>query len=146
MQRLHFFIAVLLAALAVGCRVDHRVQYDGYSAGTTDLTVERVDYGFSGETVYFVAFQTAHQSLTGCVELTMTTLSSGTNVCWGYIRLPDGTHQDLPTSSRIYESSPSQFKSAKIFFTTSQLRAYLGLHPQPPTIDGLVQFVKKTKL
>lgn len=146
MQRLLSLLSVLLIVLVTGCRVERRVQYDGYSAGLPDQTVERVDYGFSGETVHFVAFQTAHQNLTGCVELTMTTLPSGTNVCWGYVRLPDGTHQDLATSDRIYESSPSQFKSAMIFFTTSQLRAYLHSGPQPATIDGLTQFVTKKKL
>jgi len=146
MQRFQSLIAVLIGLLTFGCRVEHKVQYGGYTAALPDLNVERVDYGFSEETVHFVAFQRAHQQLTGCVNLTMTTLSSGSNLCWGFIRLPDGTHQDLPTSSRIYESTPSQFKSAKISFTTSQLRAYLDSHPQPATIDGLLQFVAKKKL
>jgi hypothetical protein len=145
MQHSLSLVAVLVISLTFACRIEHKVQYDGLTAALPDSTVERVDYGFSGETVYFAVFQTAHQQLTGCVNLTMTTLPSGSNICWGYINLPDGTRQDLPTSSRIYESSTNHFKSAKIFFTTSQLREYLNSGPQPATIDGLNQLVLKNK-
>lgn len=145
MHRLLSLIAISVALLMIGCRIEHRVQHDGYAESFSDLTVEQVDYGFSGETVHFVVFQTAHQSLTPCAHLTMTTLSGGSTLCWGYIRLPDGTQQDLPTSGYIYESTPTQFKSAKISFTTSQLRSYLDSHPQPATIAGLTQFVAQKR-
>ena len=139
------FPSVLLTTALLGCRVEIEPRHDGYSSAGPNGTVTRVDYGYSGERVYFVTFQTEQGELIPHAKVTLLPQPDGHNDCKGYITLPDRTQQDLPTSHRIFEITHGQFHSARIRFTASQLRSYLKSHPMPPTIDGLEQFIKGSK-
>lgn len=137
-------IIVLLALLCCGCRAKRTVQCDGYVSAWpgTNLPITAVNYGFSDDRVHFAVFQTSAKQITPGLHLTYFNNSRGQKLCRGFVILPDGMQQDLPTSDRIFEFTYGQFKVSDISFSKRQLVAYLDTSPRPPTIDGLSQFIR----
>ena len=138
-------LLLLIALFSASCSVagEQSVRHDGYMKAWEDLTVASVSYGFTDDRLHFVIFESAHKEIVPHASLTTVTRPEGYNMCSGYIRLPDGTKPDLPTSGRIYEFTSGTFTSAPIDFTRQQLKAYLQTNPKPPTIDGLRRFISK---
>jgi len=136
---------VLVTTVLLGCRIEIEPVYGSYSTAGADGSVTMVQYGYSGERVYFVSFETEQGTVIPHAKVTVLPQPDGHNSCTGYITLPDGREQDLPPSHCVFEFTRGQFRSCPIKFTTSQLRAYLQPRPTLPTIDGLNHFINSSK-
>ena len=136
---------ILIALLSASCSFadEQRVRHDGYMKAWEDQTVASVSYGFTDDKLHFVVFESAHKEIVPHASITTVTRPEGYNMCSGFIRLPDGTKPDLPSSGRIYEFTSGTFASSPIDFTRRQLKNYLQSNPKPPTIDGLRRFISK---
>jgi hypothetical protein len=112
-------------------------------------------YGHRTNHIAFVIFQTNHGMNTNDysqhIHLTLHTPKNPL-ACEGWIDMPDGTKQDLPSSSMVYECTDGVFHAAPIDLSEADFSRYLdSVRPKSIgaykrlTVADLKKFEKKVK-
>jgi len=112
-------------------------------------------YGHRTNKIAFVIFQTNHGENTNVysehIHLTLHTPGNPL-ACEGWIDMPDGTKQDLPSSSMVFECTDGVFHSAPIDLSEADFKRYIdSVRPhgigsfRGLTVADLKNFEKKTK-
>jgi hypothetical protein len=128
----------------------------GESFGGSDENAHTwILYGHRTNKIAFVIFQTNHGENTNDysqhIHLTLNTPGNPL-ACEGWIDMPDGTKQDLPSSSMVFECTDGVFHSAPIDLSEADFSRYIdSVRPksigsyQRLTVVDLKKFEKKVK-
>ena len=112
-------------------------------------------YGYRNDRIVFVIFQNTHgtnDDYSKHIHLTINSHEGIGNVCEGWIDMPDGTKQDLPTSNMVFEYTDGVFHSAPIGMSHNDLMSYIDSRRTNPwgpyeglTVDNLKILEMKLK-
>jgi len=128
----------------------------GESFGGSDENAHTwILYGHRTNKIAFVIFQTnTGENTNDYSEHIHLKLNTPGNplACEGWIDMPDGTKQDLPTSSMVFECTDGVFHSAPIDLSEADFKHYIdSVRPHDIgsyrglTVTDLKKFEKKTK-
>jgi hypothetical protein len=128
------------------------------SFGGTDpqpFTSTWIVYGHRTNKIAFVIFQTNHATNTEYLQHIHLTLHTPKNplACEGWIDMPDGTKQDLPSSSMVFEYTDGVFHAAPIDLSEADFSRYIdSVRPKSIgsykglTVADLKKYEKKVKV
>jgi hypothetical protein len=122
--------------------------------GSDAHTSTWIVYGHRTNTIVFVIFQTNHGTNYEYLQHIHLTLHTPENplACEGWIDMPDGTKQDLPSSNMVFEYTDGVFHSAPIDMSCADFSRYVdsvapkSIGPYKRlTVADLKKFEKKVK-
>src|ERR1035437_5935026 len=146
-----FFIGLPVLALAG----EQPTSFESECWGDTpNQTYCQAAYGHREGKIVFVFFQTQHGTPSKENRLKHLTIKSHpvlANVCEGWIEMPDGTKQDLPSSMMVFEYTDGVFHASPIDMTLDDFFHYLhsiekepvGVDSKGLTVEALKKFEKK---
>ena len=158
-----FFLAVCAFAEGTPTNESKAVQREQPTSFESEAYVDTenqiecsVRFGHRDGKIAFIVFQTEHGTPSQENVLKHVTLKSHPtlgDVCEGWIEMPDGTKQDLPSSKMVFEYTDGVFHASPIEMTRDDFSRYLdsiqrgpvGVDPKGLTVEALKGFEKKMK-
>jgi hypothetical protein len=146
---------LLLLGLPLLAFADEQPTFWESFGGSDDNASTWIIYGHRTNKIAFVIFQTTHGTNTDSsqkdIHLTLHTPKNPL-ACEGWIDMPDGRKQDLPSSNMVFEYTDGVFHSAPIDLSEADFERYIDSvrpkfigHFKRLTVADLKRFEKKMK-